>query len=254
MREKIRWNFRSAVFTRVEMLAIVGFCLLICLLACLPHSADALDDPDTVICTFSGEGQFWTYDAVEAGQTATKTQLSGTGAVEITKVTEWNETGSVQQVSGSMIYDDPGDWSNRYIGGASEDKTGVHRLEMRSLGNFTVSSMLSVDADTLSSSHTFETDAAYFENVVETPVANKTHLADRSRTYFEGSNASGTFEFVAIVPPGAEGDWLACMSCVDEFDDQPDWESEDIFGYSSGNGTCDDGSCEVEEDEVIVIS
>lgn len=219
-----------------------------------PAAMAVLENPDSVTCTFVGEGQFWTYDAVEVGDTATKSQLSGTGSVNIFKVTPWNETGSEQEISGSMTFDDPGAWSNRYIGGASEDDTGVHRLEMSRLGNITVSSSMQVGAATLSSTHTFETEAAYFENVVETAIVNKSHLADRSRTYFEGSNASGTFEFMAIVPPGSEGDWLPCMTCVDEFDDQPDWEADEIFGYSSTNSTCSDGSCEVEEDEEIVIS
>lgn len=224
--------------------------LILAALVSLLIPASGLDDPDSVVCTFQGEGQFYTYDVVHVGSATTKTQLSGTGTLNIVKVTEWNETGTTQQISGSMTFDDPGNWSNRYVGGASEDKTGVHRLEMRSLGNITISASMSVDEEDLTSTHTFETDQAYFENVVEAPVVNKTHLADRSRTYFEGSNASGTFEFVAIVPPGSEGDWLACMSCVDEFDDQPDWESEDIFGYySTGNDTSEDG-----EDETIVIS
>jgi len=226
--------------------------LIIATLALLIGMAGALDDPDTVTCTFSGEGSFWSYDAVETGSTATKSQLSGTGEVEIWKVTEWNATGSIQEISGSMVPDDPGAWSNRYIGGASEDRTGVHRLEMRSLGPINISSSLSVDAESLSSSHTFEAAEAYFENVVETPINNKSHLADRSRTYFEGVNAAGTFEFLGVVPPGSGGDWLPCISCIEEFDIKPDWE-EEIFGYSSID-SCSNGSCELEGEDEIVIS
>lgn len=211
--------------------------------------ADSLEEADYITTSFEGDGQFWTSDATEVGGTITKSLLGGEGPVTVYKVTAWNDTAAVQDISGSWT--GSGTWRNRYEGKVSETNTGSHRLEMRSLGKFSVSTTLSVDPSFLGSSQSVEATEAYLENVIEVPGLDDP-IDERTRTYFEGRNLTGLFEWRTFVPPAAgEEDWLPCLQCVSDFDSQPDWE-EEMFGYGDSCTNCvvDYGT----EEEEIVIS
>lgn len=218
----------------------------------------ALDNSDTFTMTVKGTGEMCSYGAVKTGNVAAKSQISGTASWDVYQKVEWNSTGTNFEIYGTVDPTEDGAITNHYITGVYEKNTGVHRLETSNLGVTTFSSSMQVDTETLSSMHTIDATNAYLENVVETANYNVTHLADRTRTYYSG-DINFTFDYVAVVPPGAgpEKDWLSCIKCVDDFgDDQPDWEEEieEICGDGGKSTTCEGGTCEVDPGDEIVVN
>lgn len=229
------------------LVVLVVACVLVMIVV---SEANCLENADYITTSFEGDGQFWTSDATEVGGTITKSLLGGEGPVTVYKVTAWNDTAAVQEIEGTWT--GTGTWMNRYEGKVSEDKTGVHRLEIRSLGQVTVSTTLSSDPSFLDSSQSVEATEAYLKNVIEVPGLDDP-IDERTRTYFEGRNLSGLFEWHTFVPPAAGGDdWLPCFDCTPDFDIQPDWNEGALFGY--GDETCTNCTAEdgVEEEEIVI--